>query len=270
MYFNDIAKEISAKIKTSNKQIVNKLFHEHINTMNNTHTELEYFRYFFPKFAKIIESISTPNLKISCRWEEIHAKPKVTYGLRKSCELGDYFIVVKYRYKRSIIGKKIIIFQFKRTHSKSWKIDQKQLGLLRDWPSFKFGLKYDSYNNFNLRPSRPEFGSYILIGDLKNGLKQSNLYGTAFDIKAALGNYKSINQSNYRKLYYCSILSYFNLLCWEIGEPVLEGSDIGDFFNTLYRFMFWEKDPPKEFAKFVREGDNKAFWGIEITVDKKE
>ena len=270
MYFSDKAKEISAKIKTYNKQIISQLFQEHFNTIHNTHSEIEYFRGFFPKFVNVINSITFPNLHISCRANEIHAKPKVTYGIRKSCELGDYFMVVKYKYRNSIIGKKMIIFQFKRTHSTSWKIDKKQLELLKNWPSFKFGLKYDSYNNFKLRPTRPEFGSYVLIGDSNFGLEKSNLYGTAYDIDAALNNYKSINKSNYRNLYYCSIFSYFNLLCWKIGEPVINGTDINDFFNTLYRFMNWEEDPPKEFDRFEKIGENKAFWGVEVTIDMKE
>lgn len=182
MFFNNHGKEISSKIKSQNRTILRDVTHLHIDAVNCTRTEIQYFRHFFPAFESYMNGLRIDGVTFNCRTKEIHSSPLVTYGVRKTCELGDYIIVVKYKHNGVLIGRKTIIYQLKRSHSNSWSFDQKQLTLLKDWPTFNFGRRLNALNTFTLRPTRPEYGSFVLINDLKLGLSKSNIFGTAYDI----------------------------------------------------------------------------------------
>jgi hypothetical protein len=265
MYFNSTGKRISSKIKAYNKIIFQNMVHIHLSALTNTKYELDYFRQFFPGLQSFLNHFSIPGVTFACRTQEIHGKPLVSYGNRKTCELGDYFIIIKYLYRGTIIGKKGIIYQFKRTHKKYWSIDQKQLTLLKDWPTFSFGRTLHKTNSFNLRPSQTEFGSFALISNPSHRLR-SHVIGTAFDI-FNIQNQNKILVSDYYKFFPYSIFSYVKLLSWEIGEPILPNTDIADLINALYRYVDWQDDPPEEFIQFERKGEKKEFWAVEITVN---
>ncbi|SHE54473.1 hypothetical protein [Chryseobacterium sp. OV279] len=269
MFFNDDAKEISAIIKSYNKEILLNFIKIHINAVSTTRNEIQYFRTFFPALETYLNSVRIPSVYFTCRTREIHGKPMVTFGSRNTCELGDYFIVVKYIKNNILIGQKTIIYQLKRSHTNSWKIDQRQLNFLKNWPSFNFGRTQNGSNSFRLRPTRPEYGSYVLINDLDKGLHESNIYGTAYDIH---NNQEAgrIQLTNKQKFYYCSLLSYFNLMTWENGEPIIQNTDIGDFNLALYRYMGWEQNEDDEFKNFNKKNSEESFWGIELTIGTEQ
>jgi hypothetical protein len=229
---------------------------------------VQYFRNFFPAFESYLNGQRIPGLSFDCRTKEIHSSPLVNYGPSKTCELGDYIIIVKYRIRGVVIGEKIIIYQLKRTHKNSWSIDQKQLTLLKDWPTFSFGRRLKVINSFSLRPTRPEFGSFVLIKDPKNGPHRSTLFGTAYDVfNNQTGHTVRISDND--KFYPYGLFSYFKLLTWEIGEPIIPNTDIADLISALYRYMEWEEDPPDEFIRFEKKGEENSFWGIEINVNSE-
>ena len=270
MYFSKDGKEISAAIKEHNKKIIRVLAHMHLMSLLTTTNEVAYFRSFFPNMASYFNSLTLPGVRFSCRAKEIHQSPYVKPAVGPSCELGDYFIIVKYMKGSTLVGRKKIIFQLKRSYNNSWSISQPQLSLLRDWPTFSFGRTFKGTSSFNLRPTRPEYGSFVLVRK-KTGLINrknfniSNLFGTAFDI-SRIQQRKRISVNDEDRFYYSGVCAYFNLLTWEIGEPIIGNTDISDFTSALYRYMEWEEDPPEEFKGFQKEGEEKAFWGIEITV----
>ena len=236
MFFNDDAKEISALIKSHNQEIIKEFIDIHEKAVSNTRTELQYFRTFFPALEMYLNSLRIPGAYFQCRTREIHGKPMITFGTRQTCELGDYFIVVKYKKNNTLIGQKTIVYQLKRSHTNSWSINQRQLYFLKNWPSFNFGRIYNGFNSFRLRPTRPEFGSYVLINDLFKGFYESNIYGTAHDIHNNQ-NGTRIQLRDKQKFYYSSLFSYFNLLTWENGEPILPNTDMGDFNSILYNYI---------------------------------
>lgn len=88
-----------------------------------------------------------------------------------------------------------------------------------------------------------------------------------FLINQTRGN---VRLADISKFYYCGLISYFNLLTWEIGEPIIHNTDVADFTSALYRYMEWEDDPPNEFIKFEKKGEENSFWGIEITVNAED
>lgn len=268
MFFNNYGKEISSKIKSHGQFILNDFYSFHFNAVNNTRTEIQYFRHFFPALETYLNGVNISGLSFTCRTKEIHGSPIVTYGVGKSCELGDYIIVVKYKKTGQLVGRKIIIYQLKRSHNSFWSINQKQLNLLKDWPTFNFGRRQNAANSFTLRPNRPEYGSFVLVNDLKFGRVESNVFGTAYDVFQNQAN-KRVRVADRIKFYYPGIISYFNLLIWEIGEPIVANTDIADFTSALYRFLDWEEDPSDEFLKYQKTGDNNSFWGIEITVNSE-
>ncbi len=265
MFFNNQGKEISSRIKSHKQRLIFNFIRLHIDAINKTRTEVQYFRHFFPALQTYLNGLRIPGANFSCRVKEIHGSPLVTYGARQTCELGDYIIIVKYKNNGMLVGQKTIVYQLKRSHRKSWDIDQRQLTLLKNWPTFNFGRRQNSANSFTLRPTRPEYGSFVLVNDLRFGLFESNIFGTAYDIFQNQ-NRNRIQVSDVDKFYYCGIISYMSLLAWEIGEPIIPNTDISDFTSALYRYMEWEEDPPDEFIKYERKGEDHSFWGIEITV----
>lgn len=269
MFFNDEAKEISALIKSYNQEIIKEFVNIHEYAVSSTRTELQYFRAFFPALETYLNSLRIPGTYFNCRTREIHGTPMVTFGPRQTCELGDYFIVVKYLKNNILIGQKTIVYQLKRSHTNSWNINQRQLHFLKNWPSFNFGRTYHGINSFRLRPTRPEYGSYVLINSLYKGFFESNIYGTAYDIYNNQ-NGTRVQLRDKQKFYYCSLFSYFNLLTWENGEPITPNTDIEDFNSALYRYMNWEQNEEDEFKNFNKNTSKNSFWGVEITIGIEE
>jgi hypothetical protein len=265
MFFNNTGKEIAAKIKSFNRDIVSNLRNIHVQAVTNTKTEVKYFQNYFPAFEGYINSLRVPGINFSCRTKEIHGKPIVSYGSNQRCELGDYIVVVKYKNGAVVIGRKVIVCQHKRNYKKSWSINQKQLTLLRDWPTFTFGKVANGYNTFSLNPSRPEFGCFVLVADYSKGMFLSNLYGNAYEISLIQDGDK-IKESDSYKFWYDSQIALNHLLIWEFGEPIVPGNDIEKFTSALYRYLDWEEDPPDEFAEFQEPTEEGGFWGVEITV----
>lgn len=267
MYFTKEGKEISSIIKSEYRPILHRIQRIHRDSIESTRTELEYFDDFFPKLQEFYNNLQLPGLYLNCRTKRIHGKPKVTYGNGRNCEIGDYFIVVKYIHNGQVIGKKIIFYQLKRTHQASWKIDQRQLTLLKDWPSFSFGKQYDATNSFNLRPITTELGSFVLVRNVSEPWPyHSDVFGTAYDIFQTQNENQRIGRNESFKLRIRAAVAHFHLLTWEFGEPIIPNTDIADFTSAIYRYMDWHEDPPNEFDNYQNTGQKKFFWGVEITV----
>lgn len=258
MYFSNDGKLISSKIKCENVSILTNLLNLHQTALLSTHTEVNYFRNFFPAFETYVNSIRIPGIIFNCKTKELHASPFVTFEKSKCCELGDYLINVEYKKTGVTIGKKSIVYQFKRS-KKNWKIDQTQLYFLKNWPTFNFGKKLNPSETITINPTRPEFGSYVLVNDIKYGPFVSNIFGSAYEIHNNKTG-KIVTISSYNNFYYNSIISYFNLLIWEIGEPISE--DIRLFIEKLYDYKKWDLE--------AKDEDEVKFRIIDITVDIKE
>jgi len=143
--------------------------------VNRSSIEFQYFRNLFPEIAQFLNGTSIEDLHISCQAKEIHQKPIIRYDSRSWCELGDYFVNVKYYDQGKMLGRRLVAYQFKMEQAKRnpqpksqpsirrrWKIDPKQLRLLCDWPMFRFGKSPTGINSFTLSPRSPDLGSYWL------------------------------------------------------------------------------------------------------------
>lgn len=264
MFFNNLGKELSAKIKSQGWQILSGLNNIHANAVTNTRNEVDYFRHYFRDFKPYINGLRIPGATLTCKAEEIHGRPIVTLSGGQRCELGDYMVVIKYKQGATVIGRKIVICQYKRSHNNTWSINQTQLTLLRDWPVFQFGRVATGINSFSLNPTRPEFGSYQLINDLNRG-RISNLYGNAYEVSARQRG-THVHTADAANFFYDVQVAFSLLLAWEIGEPIIPSSDIENFVSALYRYIGWEEDPPDEFNDFSTQNSEGGFWAIEITV----
>ncbi len=127
--------------------------------------EVAYFRNLFPAILLTLNGKSIDDLYIRCIAKEIHQRPIVIYGKNRKCELGDYFVNVKYYDEGKILGRKLVIYQFKWSKPRGAisprskrrrRIDDNQLTLLRDWPTFAFGNAVKGRNTFTLSPSTPD------------------------------------------------------------------------------------------------------------------
>lgn len=270
MFFDNRAKEISSLIKSHNEEILKGIYDIHMEVLKNTNDEVQYFRTFFPLFQSYINNLNIlPHyLRFHCRTIEVHQKPVLTLGDNKSCELGDYFINIIYKHNTEILGEKIIIYQHKRTKSNYWKIDQKQLDLLKNWDTFCFGRTINKKLFYKLKPTRPEFGSYILIKSIENFFI-SNIFGTAYDI-SEIQTHNRIHVKDVDKFYYSSICAFFNQLIWEIGEPIIPNTEIFEFKDALYKYVGWKNSDGMKFINRKKESFEKKFFGIEILVSREQ
>ena len=286
MFPSPRAIEISSAIGAHFANLVEEITKIQISAHSVSSGEVEYFRHFFKPLETMLNGFHIKGISFRCRTVEIHQKPIVKYGRNSKCELGDYFVNIKYIDKRKLLGRKLIIYQFKMDqHPLSWKIDKKQLKLLCEWPTFKFGNKIKGYNTFTLTPKTPDLGSYWLaskqpiiskfsIGDPWRRYFQLDFYDivkTSSSIKRELTR-RSFNFTISPPYFDHGLFGAVSLvlqLMWRHGEFIEAGTPFDDFLDTLYRYVNWAPDPKGEFDGFKSENENKSgFWGVEILVSR--
>ncbi len=267
MFFqNKQAMQLSSRI-FCHPDILKNLYRINHDSLSTTNTEVTYLRDFFPRLQEYLNSLNFDDIAIECKAAEIHQKPIVKINSVERCELGDYFINVKYIINGVTIGKKLIIYQYQYSKRKpKWAVKQKQLKLLKDWPTFAFGNRQKGVRSFSLRPKTPYLGSYCLC--IKN---DQSFYFPSFDIHFLQSN-STIDLTN-KPIQFLRLASIaiFHQIAWRIGEPIYDHSDLHDFLDALYRFVKLSKDPPNEFYKFQTvERDTVSFWGLEICVNAEQ
>ena len=265
--------EISNAILNNSLYLIKKFNNLIRNSIKKSENEITYFRALFSSLDYFFNnSLNIPQLNFRCQTKEIHQKPYVFINNRKYCELGDYFINVKYYHNGKLLGKKLIIYQFKREDNKEkWIINKKQLNLLYNWPEFTFGKINSKKNIFKLNPSTPEFGSFWLSErKANNGLLCHDYILDAINVK----NLKiiTLGRNHFGNTYYLpgSWALLFHL-AWRLGEFIHNATILDDFVDTLYRYVGFAPDPPNEFNGFASdENSEMKFWGIEIAVKYEE
>lgn len=264
MFPNKESMEISSVIMGHWQELLHNfsIFHNH--AILRANGEVQYFRYFFNDLSIYLNSISFSGINFDCQTVEIHQKPIVSFHPGKRCELGDYFVSVKYVDGNGrLLGKKLVIYQFKMGRNNKFKIDQVQLELLRNWPTFTFGRRNFGVNTYNLRPKTPDLGSYWLA------LRENSDYSFAASA-TDIYNYQVSNKIGFNELNKIILTGQVALLLqlgWRYGEYVQENSDMNDFFDTLYRYVGFDPDPPDEFIGFMTDkNSDESFWGIEVKI----
>jgi len=251
-------KDCISDIITVTPNLLSELIKIGIDAIRSTNSELSFFRDYFPKLTRCLSKNYT-YVHFKSQFKEIHAKPKVNFS-EGCCELGDYFVIVKFYHNRRLLKRKLVVYQFKYSKNKpQFKIDKKQQSLLSSWPEFRFGRKDFGTNTFNLHNKSNDLGTYCLAcKDDKAALVCQAAY---------LNGKTSIDHKDL-----CGIFPYFlsNSIYLQIidkyGEDIYEDTILSDFVDTLYRYMEWEKDPPNEFDEYKTEESEKSFFGVEITV----
>lgn len=163
-----------------------------------------------------------------------------------------------------------------------WTIDQKQLTLLCDWPTFFFGNAMHGYNSFTLAPRSPDLGSYWLAQSdtlYPDRFTFPYPYSHGYDIvapalsirvqqtKRTIAVDKRLSNSS---LHLSGACALWLQIMWRYGELIETGTPAHDFLDALYRFVGLSPDPPGEFNGFSAESPNsRGFWGVEIRVERK-
>jgi hypothetical protein len=161
-------KDYTTEILIHSEDILSNFVSIAVDSIEHSSGELSFFRYYFPKLTKYINGslnplLSSSGIRINAKYEEIHAKPKVTYS-DGCCELGDYFQNVKFVINGKLEKSKIIVNQMKYAKiGNSFSIDPKQLKLLAEWPEFSFGKKSFGHVSFNLHNKTNDLGTYCLV-----------------------------------------------------------------------------------------------------------
>jgi hypothetical protein len=213
-----------------------------------------------------------PNLFMSCKAKVIHQKPIVLFN-NKRCELGDLLIVVNYILEPDIYETKSIIYQVKlskKPTSLVYEINQKQLELLCDWPSFSFGNKIDgNEQKFNISPKSLEFGSFMF--EPRSAFLGSHVWGKylCYGIcpHARLVRLKGGRTVRIDSFFYTrgDADNFFSHLAFEIGEHHCN-QEVKDLIDALYRHIEFATDPPHEFDGYWIEKKDDGFAVIEINI----
>ncbi len=291
------AMEISIILGNHFIEFCDRLVHIQYHTIKNSSTEVQYFRNLFPRIVEVLDGFSVKDILVRCQAKEVHQKPIVQYGRGKRCELGDYFVNVKYYDGDKLLGRKLVVYQFKmedargrttstrtrhRPQKHTWKIDQKQLELLCDWPTFAFGNAAHGYNSFTLTPRSPDLGSYWLAQRNSEYLHRWGLffpYCFGFGIVAPALSIRAQQEKRTVSIHedrplkcgvLCGGVALASQMIWRYGELVETGTATDDFLEALYRYVGLSPDPPGEFEGFtVKRDDSGGFWGIEIRVTRR-
>lgn len=233
--------------------------------LSSSSGEIQYFDQVFPALKKYLNGKRIGSITLHCETGRVHQKPIVEFERNKRCELGDYFVVVKYVDNTRPLGRKLVIYQVKRESGDyTWRINLTQMRLLRDWPRFTFGKDNEGRQQwFHLQPRTRELGSYWLARLNQHG--PLSLVGSAISISHNVqGDLFSLPTSD---LLLSGPTAIFCQLVWGFGEYVRPNSRLEDFLKALYRYVKLDDDPPDEFEGFS-DGEG-SFWGIEITVSNE-
>ena len=265
MFMSQSSKEISTAVRVHSQQIKQGLFQAFEMSIVNCHNERQFLSALINQLNTFFNSLSIQGVLFSSRNTPIHAKPIVNTQNGR-CELGDLLVVIKYHLSTDLIEAKSIIYQIKlcKNNSSVCYINQRQLSLLCDWPSFSFGGK-----TYNITPSTLEFGSYML--EPRNVLKGNHLfkkykcYGISPDatlVKKLGPTAIDITSPMYAR---GDANNYFSHLAFEIGEHHCNQS-VKDFIEALYRYIDLSPDPPGEFDEDSLDSPDDGFAVIEINV----
>jgi len=254
-------KKIIALIQQSGRSILHTVFNLCQSAIKDTSDEVAFFQKFFPAMESYLNQVNiNPLLRFKCKTIEIHKKPIVKYGDNQKCELGDYFVNVKYENSGEAIGSRLVIYQVKYTKKSTWGLNKKQLLLLSNWPTFSFGKQGFGTNTFTLNNTTNDLGTYSFIG------KPNNTFTFPAAIVQNIQKTNSLNSNNLCGIYpYILANAIYHQLIWKYGEPITENTNHKLFLETLYRYVRFAPDPPDEFKGYmINENDKKTFWGIEI------
>ncbi len=149
MLLSNEAKRLSTLLRKNSVNILCAVNDAIERSIVGCNREVEFLRSFLSELPKAVRPLSFQGETFFCRTLCIHSKPIVSMGKGQSCELGDLLFVVKYHLQNNTIEKKSIVYQVKlsRPEECRWTIDKKQLRLLKDWPPFVFGWKWDGVNS---------------------------------------------------------------------------------------------------------------------------
>jgi hypothetical protein len=235
---------------------------------------------------KVVPDIHIPGVTFGFRKQLIHHRPIVAMSPKKSCELGDMLIVVKYHLLDYTTEAKSIIYQVKLAdRGTSCKIDPVQLDLLAHWPDFAFGRRADGGpRTYSVHPVTPEFGSFMLEprgeeGDdlwevvmgcplgMSRGLlwarrKPYGLCPTAWQILDDGPARVDISSLPHVQGDVDSVLSQIAFLSGEHHS----NASVKQFIDALYRYVGLDLDPPEEFQKHPEDSDERGFAIFEISV----
>lgn len=252
----------------------------------NVNSEIVFFRNLLQRVKAELDGLSLPGISVACRTAETHQKPRVIVKNPRpfSCELSDLLVVVKYRQCQEIVEKCSVLYQVKLCSSGSQNcgIDQNQLELLSDWPTFDFGLLHNGGpRSYNLHPHSLEFGSYLLM--LR--APQQGQYIRCHSHYCHWGSYGVAPHSlAVRRLGPTTVSvsdfpyalagdeAFFGHIALDRGEHHALNPAIEELVAALYRHLGLDPDPPGEFDGYLGKPlENQPGFGIlEILVQERD
>jgi hypothetical protein len=286
MFASIEAQKAAIQIRSYWPEIYSDVWNVFKNSAVATGTEVAFFRKLLTGMAASFTTFSRPGVNVTCRYHEVHQKPRVKVPSRHfECELGDLLVVVKYRLPNGTFEAKSILYQVKmcKRGQRTADIDQNQLTLLTEWPEFYFGKTASgSPQSFRLSPYEVEFGSYLIAQ--RNPAENDYLipylvlppiqwwcgavYGIApTALRVQLDGPTKIDLD--RVVEPCAdVCMMVRHMMFESGEHHHHNESVRNFVDALYRYIGWAPDPPDEFEGFFRETNNEGigFGVLELTV----
>ncbi len=244
--------------------------------------EVPFIKAFVPKLtATLTSALSGPGLSVTTRQVVVHAKPKVDYinvaGRKANCELADILFVVKYAQPSGGYEARYVFYQAKcAQHDKTTvcDIDQTQLELLRDWPTFEFGLKaHGGPVAHSITTTTNELGSYLLMQrrPVKGAMMVPSGPGTCYGWIAPAATIDKEGPLHVDcatiATYGCPDMILLEQIAFAYGEP--DGNpNLKTLIDAVYRHVGLAPDPPDEFEGYYEEDG--AFAVIEMVVSEGE
>lgn len=244
--------------------------------------EVPFIKAFVPKLASTLATALTgPGLTVVTRQAVVHAKPKVDYvnaaGQKENCELADILFVVKYIQPGGSYEARYVFYQAKcAQHDKTTvcDIDQAQLELLRDWPTFEFGLKaHGGSVKHSVSPTTDELGSYLLMQrrPSKGGMMVPSGTGACYGWIAPAATVSALGPTHVDcaaiATYGCPDMVLLDQIAFAYGEP--DGNPyLKTLIDAVYRHVGLAPDPPDEFEGYYE--DDGAFAVIEMVASVGE
>ncbi|MEW6667915.1 MAG: hypothetical protein AB1512_22115 [Thermodesulfobacteriota bacterium] len=290
MFQSEDAKQLATTLRRYGRILFGELSQAFAVATVGTQLERDFLDKLAPALKQAFDDLDNliPEARFSCRTEVVHSRPKGTMASGKSCELGDLLVAVKYRLLDHTFETKSILYQVKLADgdTQQCRIDQVQLGLLKDWPPVSFGKRGDGGpRTYVVKPNTTEFGSYMLE---PRGAPEARLTWE-LDIPLSLGPASGLWDRTYglcptafqcfqegpksvslKKLphvfpYVDSMISH---LIFATGEHHINSS-VAQFVAAIYRYLRVAPDPPEEFPGERVESKEDGFALIEVSVDEQ-
>lgn len=264
MPLTTLARSISAQLSLHSQTLKSKLSQAFENATVGCAKEILFLDKLITELERSFNGLSLPGIdSLTRKTLKIHQKPIVTFPSGR-CELGDLLVVIKYHGLNGELETKSIIYQVKMASGKSTdcKIDQTQLGLLCDWPSFVFGG-----TPYTLNPRSWKFGSFML--EPRNSPKgiflprNAHYYGIC--PSARLVRKGGPLKIDIQKPFYAiaDVENYYRHMIFKIGEHH-SNKPVADLVDALYRYVGMLPDPPDEFAGFHEYSEEDSFAVFEL------